>query len=406
METVEAFLGTASEAQTINPQPMAQQFSSRTQPTGTQNDELITGTNAGERSDSALTPAGADRLPIEDTAEQKPDLAQLVSGNRMYEGPVTAPQMQLRYLATNAEQETAIPGTGILPDRNPTGSTAAPAAQILTKPLQSGEKTVPGQVAGTAASAASGISDPASGKAEMPAPGDIPVTVSRSNESDAVKAKSVFDQSVYEAQKKMRGDFKPKSPTEDNTEAPHQALQSLTAGTAEIRTGKSELLAAPESQESAETGDAEILGQVSAGIARGLEEGEKEFVVRLKPEGLGEITVLMAQKGGKVVLNIVASNAQTEKLISGEAAGLRESLRAYNAELQQVTSTETNPDAYSYLTGQDAQTGSGERFNQWQDAERQTGNGAYVFDGTADTAAEEPADRGIPLTNSLLNRYI
>jgi flagellar hook-length control protein FliK len=204
----------------------------------------------------------------------------------------------------------------------------------------------------------------------------------------------------------MRGDFKPKNPADDNTEAPHQALQNLTAGTAEIRSGKSEPLAAPELQESAEARDTEILGQVSAGIARGLEEGEKEFVVRLKPEGLGEITVLMAQKGGKVVLNIVASSAQTEKLISGEAAGLRESLRAYNAELQQVTSTETNPDAYSYLTGQDAQTGSGERFNQWQDAERQTGNGAYGFDGTADTAAEEPADRGIPQTTSLLNRYI
>ncbi|WP_312643781.1 flagellar hook-length control protein FliK [Hydrogenoanaerobacterium sp.] len=80
-----------------------------------------------------------------------------------------------------------------------------------------------------------------------------------------------------------------------------------------------------------------VLEQVKTGIEQGVKSGANEFVIKLKPEGLGEITVHMVSTGGKIALNIVTSTAQTEKLLNSELINLRSILRPMNAEVQQIS---------------------------------------------------------------------
>lgn len=86
--------------------------------------------------------------------------------------------------------------------------------------------------------------------------------------------------------------------------------------------------------------------QIAAGIETGIRSNAgSRFKVRLKPEGLGEITVEMLQKEGRVQLKITTDRAETEKLLNAEIESLRESLKHLNAEIPQVTSAEKPQEA-------------------------------------------------------------
>jgi hypothetical protein len=155
----------------------------------------------------------------------------------------------------------------------------------------------------------------------------------------------------------------------------------------------------------AETSGKEILEQVKTGILKKLDSDESRFIVRLKPEGLGEIAVDMVQKSGKIVLNIIASSSQTEKLLASELTGLRDSLRLYNAEIKQVTSTETDPSALSYFSDRNFTENSEGRLDQWRYAEEQQSYGALT--GGSDSVRDENRTEAVLQSrNSLLNRYV
>lgn len=83
-------------------------------------------------------------------------------------------------------------------------------------------------------------------------------------------------------------------------------------------------------------GEEGLMAQVRTGIAQGLTEGKEEFTVKLQPEGLGEITVKLAQVDAKLVLRIVASSEQTARLLNASLAELKESLRPLGAQVQEV----------------------------------------------------------------------
>lgn len=137
-----------------------------------------------------------------------------------------------------------------------------------------------------------------------------------------------FQSSVSQAQKLMKDGQNEDAVPEKvmNVEA---LQQDVDAGRfAPVRT--EETLPLPDAKDVAE--------QVRTGILQNLGRGKNEFVVKLKPEGLGEITVHMAETGGKIALNIVASSQQTARLINAEIAGLRDSLRPYNADVHEVVS--------------------------------------------------------------------
>lgn len=105
-----------------------------------------------------------------------------------------------------------------------------------------------------------------------------------------------------------------------------------------------------------------VMAQVKTGIKENLTLGKNEFVVKLKPEGLGEITVKMVEADSKISLSIMTSSPQVAKLINGELAGLRETLRPFNADVHEVVS---QADA-SYSAAQNGQFTQQDTARQFQ----------------------------------------
>lgn len=81
----------------------------------------------------------------------------------------------------------------------------------------------------------------------------------------------------------------------------------------------------------------ELAAQLKDGILENVGQGKNEFVVRLKPEGIGEIVVKLSEDKSKIILSIFTASTQTAKLISNEVASLQNALRPLHAEVQQIT---------------------------------------------------------------------
>ena len=80
----------------------------------------------------------------------------------------------------------------------------------------------------------------------------------------------------------------------------------------------------------------DIAQQLRTGILNNAVTGKSEFVVKLKPEGLGEITVHLSDDKSKISLSIMVADPQTAKLISNEVATLQNALRPLQAEVHQI----------------------------------------------------------------------
>lgn len=112
--------------------------------------------------------------------------------------------------------------------------------------------------------------------------------------------------------------------------------------------------------------EASLLNQVTEGIAENLTSGKNEFVVKLKPEGLGEITVKMAEIGSKISLTITTSSEQTSRMLSAELGALKEALRPYNAEVQEVVSSASQASNYLFSEGDQGSFARQQAFNREQ----------------------------------------
>lgn len=135
----------------------------------------------------------------------------------------------------------------------------------------------------------------------------------------------------------------------------------------------------------------DLLAQVKAGLTRGLGRGDNEFVIKLKPEGLGEITVKLIEADSKISMSIIASNAQTAKILGNDIEALRDSLRPYHADLREVV------DQQQYASSDDGQ--------------RQGFSGQQHFGGHRQTAATlfedlELVEDELLAPDSELNIYI
>ncbi|MCI8441165.1 MAG: hypothetical protein HFG27_01340 [Provencibacterium sp.] len=150
-----------------------------------------------------------------------------------------------------------------------------------------------------------------------------------------------FRQAVAEAQKLMS-----EKPQQDDKEQKLdvESLQSL-ADTRREQIQQARFSAAREDISQPQP----LTEQIRTGIREGLLQGKSEFVVRLKPEGLGEITVRLTEgTDGSMTLNLTASTAQTAKLLNQELTGLREALRPYGTE---VTPAVSQPQESAYADG-------------------------------------------------------
>ncbi len=100
---------------------------------------------------------------------------------------------------------------------------------------------------------------------------------------------------------------------------------------------------APSPVKQAEVADkADVMRQITSGAMENAKAGKQDFVMKLTPEGMGEITVKLAEASGKITMQITASNANVQKMLSAEIEHLREAMRPYHVEVREIMSQQSN----------------------------------------------------------------
>lgn len=140
----------------------------------------------------------------------------------------------------------------------------------------------------------------------------------------------------------------------------------------------------------------DIADQLKTGILENLRQGKNEFVVKLKPEGLGEITVKLTESKNEVALRIVTSSAAVGKMIANEVNALQNALRPLRAQVQEIVTVPATQEsaAQAMLTG-----GQGEQQFAWHyrqqeqqhSGTRRDADGGEDFESLVDEIAPDDA---------------
>ena len=187
---------------------------------------------------------------------------------------------------------------------------------------------------------------------------------SEENTNDLLGGESEFRNSILAAQKLLRGENTGKSQKQEKLPTDVEQLQNV------VNSGKFKPAAQVEKTDSRTFDAQDIMAQVKTGIKENLLQGKNEFVVKLKPDGLGEITVKLVEADSKITLSIVTSSPQVAKLINGELAGLRETLRPLNADVHEVVS-QADASYAAAQNGQFSQQDMGRQFQQFHQNQAQ-----------------------------------
>lgn len=188
---------------------------------------------------------------------------------------------------------------------------------------------------------------------------------SKERTNDLLGGESEFRNSILAAQKLLRGENTGKSQKQEKLPTDVEQLQN------DVNNGKFSPTAQADKIDGKTTDVQDVMTQVKTGIKENLVQGKNEFVVKLKPDGLGEITVKMVETDSKIALSIVTSSPQVAKLINGELAGLRETLRPFNAEVHEVVS-QADASYAAAQNGQFTQQDMGRQFQQFHQNHAQT----------------------------------
>ncbi|MEM1485258.1 flagellar hook-length control protein FliK [Oscillospiraceae bacterium PP1C4] len=132
----------------------------------------------------------------------------------------------------------------------------------------------------------------------------------------------------------------------------------------------------------------DLIAQLQTGIQEHISNGKNEFVVKLKPEGLGEITIKMSELDNKISLSIITSSTQAARALSGELTALRESLRLLNADVHEVITQSQS----AFNAAQNEQFGQNYQGHQHQQFNRQ--GSSLVFSQPDEMYAEN--SQGLP----------
>ena len=134
------------------------------------------------------------------------------------------------------------------------------------------------------------------------------------------------------------------------------------------------LTAQPEAAQLPLPSTEEIGKQLKTGILHQTAQGKSEFIVRLEPEGIGE---MISDDREHMALSIFTASTQAARLISNEVATLQEALRPLQVQVQQVTLLPTEQ-AVSYAS-QSALTDQGQQqsFAQQYFEQRQQHRGGH-----------------------------
>lgn len=86
----------------------------------------------------------------------------------------------------------------------------------------------------------------------------------------------------------------------------------------------------------------DLTKQINAGISKGELTEKKEISVKLKPEGLGEVTIKLVKEANQIKVSIVAASEQTAKLLNDSLPTLRQTMRANGSDVNEVLVTGHN----------------------------------------------------------------
>lgn len=148
----------------------------------------------------------------------------------------------------------------------------------------------------------------------------------------------------------------------------------------------------------------ELARQVKDSIFENVSQGRNEFVVRLKPEGIGEIVVKLSEDKEKISLSIFTSSEQTARLISGEVAALQNALKPLNAEVQEITTVAANEQAAQY-SAQNEMTDQG-RQSHGQQEPGQSRRAVRGVGGIREDEFDDTVEAGLAANDEVLDTYI
>lgn len=83
----------------------------------------------------------------------------------------------------------------------------------------------------------------------------------------------------------------------------------------------------------------EVLNQVQTGIMQNAKAGNEEFVLHLRPEGLGEITVKMATENGRITMQLSVQNQNVQRILANEIDALRDAVKPFNVEVKEIANS-------------------------------------------------------------------
>lgn len=126
--------------------------------------------------------------------------------------------------------------------------------------------------------------------------------------------------------------------------------------------------------------------QIAEELYAGLANGKSEFIIRLKPQTLGEVTVKLTEKDGQMTLRLSAVNEKTVKLLNNQLDALREAVRPMQVEVKQVVGQSQSADGQNLSQQMDM---SGGHFFQQSN---QAGQSFYRSAQQGCVIADEPEE--------------
>lgn len=225
---------------------------------------------------------------------------------------------------------------------------------------------------------------------------------SASDSASALQAQSQFGRAVSQAQQLLQA-----TGSADTAELDLEDLQKKVdsgaflprmSNAADVSTpaATAEVGIAPDAQD--------ISNQIKSAVTRYTQDGATDFTIKLRPEGLGEITVKLLESGGKITLSLAASDAGVQRLLGSELNHLCDIMRPYNVEVAQVI--QSNEAQSMNMQQQFGQQPFGQQLSQHSySGQQQTPTFAYDADYGENAQTGKTEQAAIPL-NSMLDTYI
>lgn len=141
-----------------------------------------------------------------------------------------------------------------------------------------------------------------------------------------------------------------------------------------------------------------VPAQLQQAITKGMANGEEQIVVKLNPEALGEVTIEMQKaQDGSFILNIIAKNPETQRLLAGEMAQLQQNLKPMNVEVESITTE------HQYQMADAQQQFGGQHQRSWKEMH----GASYYGDEPLSAQTEQEMPHQAPTApKSALDAYI